>query len=169
VYVAVRFEFSFSLGAIVALLHDLLITIGIYSLAGREISLIFVGAILTIAGYSVNDKIVVFDRIREGLRSAQKGSVETIMNRAINDTLSRTLLTGGTTLLALGALYFLGGPVLNDFAFSIFVGVVVGTFSSIYTAAPIVLWWTRARGGNAASLRREVAGKAGAAKSPATS
>jgi preprotein translocase SecF subunit len=169
VYVALRFEFSFSLGAIVALLHDLLITIGIYSLAGREISLIFVGAILTIAGYSVNDKIVVFDRIREGLRSAQKGSVEVIMNRAINDTLSRTLLTGGTTLLALGALYFLGGPVLNDFAFSIFVGVVVGTFSSIYTAAPIVLWWTRARGGSAASLRREVAGKAGAAKSPATS
>ena len=148
-----RFEFSFALGAIVALLHDLLITIGIYSLAGREISLIFVGAVLTIAGYSVNDKIVVFDRIREGLRSERKGSVQAIMNRSINETLSRTLLTGGTTLLALGALYFLGGPVLNDFAFSIFVGVVVGTFSSIYIAAPIVLWWSRLKG---KSLHREV-------------
>jgi SecD/SecF fusion protein len=169
VYVAMRFELSFAVGAIVALLHDLLITIGIYSLAGREISLIFVGAVLTIAGYSVNDKIVVFDRIREGLRSERKGSVETIMNRSINETLSRTLLTGGTTLLALGALYFLGGPVLNDFAFSIFVGVVVGTFSSIYTAAPIVLWWTRARGRSAASLRREVLDKGAATKSPATS
>jgi len=153
VYVALRFEFSFSLGAIVALLHDLLLTIGIYSLAGREISLIFVGAVLTIAGYSVNDKIVVFDRIREGLRSERKGSVQAIMNRSINETLSRTLLTGGTTLLALGALYFLGGPVLNDFAFSIFVGVVVGTFSSIYIAAPIVLWWSRLKG---KSLHREV-------------
>lgn len=153
IYVAVRFELSFAIGAIVALLHDLLITIGLYSLAGREISLIFVGAILTIAGYSVNDKIVVFDRIREGLRSERKGSVQAIMNRSINETLSRTLLTGGTTLLALGALYFLGGPVLNDFAFSIFVGVVVGTFSSIYIAAPIVLWWSRLKG---KSLHREV-------------
>ncbi|HWM23308.1 MAG TPA: protein translocase subunit SecD [Chthoniobacterales bacterium] len=153
IYVAMRFELSFAIGAIVALLHDLLITIGLYSLAGREISLIFVGAVLTIAGYSVNDKIVVFDRIREGLRSERKGSVQAIMNRAINETLSRTLLTGGTTLLALGALYFLGGPVLNDFAFSIFVGVVVGTFSSIYTAAPIVLWWSRLKG---KSLHREV-------------
>lgn len=153
IYVAVRFELSFAMGAIVALLHDLLITIGIYSLAGREISLIFVGAVLTIAGYSVNDKIVVFDRIREGIRSERKGSVQTIMNRSINETLSRTILTGGTTLLALGALYFLGGQVLNDFAFSIFVGVVVGTFSSLYIAAPIVLWWSRLKG---KSLHREV-------------
>jgi SecD/SecF fusion protein len=156
VYVALRFELSFAVGAIVALLHDLLITIGLFSLAGREISLIFVGAILTVAGYSVNDKIVVFDRIRENIRSVRKGSVESIMNQSINETLSRTLLTGGTTLLALGALYFLGGPVLNDFAFSIFVGVVVGTYSSIYIAAPIVLWWNAARGRSASSLRREV-------------
>jgi preprotein translocase SecF subunit len=153
VYVAMRFELSFAIGAIAALLHDLLITIGIYSLAGREISLIFVGALLTIACYSVNDKIVVFDRIREGLRSERKGSVPAIMNRSINETLSRTLLTGGTTLLALGALYFLGGPVLNDFAFSIFVGVLVGTFSSIYIAAPIVLSWSRLKG---RGLHREV-------------
>ena len=153
IYVALRFEFSFAMGAMAALLHDLLITIGIYSLAGREISLIFVGAILTIAGYSVSDTIVVFDRIREGLRSERKGSVQAIMNRSINETLSRTILTGGTTLLALGALYFLGGPVLNDFAFAIFVGVIVGTFSSVYTAAPIVLWWSRWKG---KSLHREV-------------
>ncbi|HEV3408790.1 MAG TPA: protein translocase subunit SecF, partial [Chthoniobacterales bacterium] len=153
IYVAVRFELSFAIGAIVALLHDLLITIGLYSLAGREISLIFVGAILTVAGYSVNDKIVVFDRIREGIRSERKGSVQEIMNRSINETLSRTLLTGGTTLLALAALYFFGGPVLNDFAFSIFVGVIVGTFSSIYIAPPIVLWWSRLKG---KSLQREI-------------
>lgn len=153
IYVALRFELSFAMGAMAALIHDLLITIGIYSLAGREISLIFVGAILTIAGYSVSDTIVVFDRIREGLRSERKGSVQSIMNRSINETLSRTILTGGTTLLALGALYFLGGPVLNDFAFAIFVGVVVGTFSSVYTAAPIVLWWSRMKG---KSLHREV-------------
>ncbi len=153
IYVALRFELSFAMGAMAALLHDLLITIGIYSLAGREISLIFVGAILTIAGYSVSDTIVVYDRIREGLRSERKGSVQAIMNRSINETLSRTILTGGTTLLALGALYFLGGPVLNDFAFAIFVGVIVGTFSSVYTAAPIVLWWSRWKG---KSLQREV-------------
>lgn len=153
IYVALRFELSFAMGAMAALVHDLLITIGIYSLAGREISLIFVGAILTIAGYSVSDTIVVYDRIREGLRSERKGSVQAIMNRSINETLSRTILTGGTTLLALGALYFLGGPVLNDFAFAIFVGVLVGTFSSVYTAAPIVLWWSRWKG---KSLHREV-------------
>jgi SecD/SecF fusion protein len=156
IYVAARFDPSFAIGALVALLHDLLITIGIFSLAGREISLIFVGAVLTIAGYSVNDKIVVFDRIREGIRNRLSGTVEEIMNRSINDTLSRTLLTGGTTLLALGALYFFGGPVLNDFAFSIFVGVVVGTYSSIYVAPPIVLWWSRLMG---KSLRREVSEK----------
>lgn len=163
IYVAARFELSFAIGALFALLHDLLITIGIFSLAGREISLIFVGAVLTIAGYSVNDKIVVFDRIREGLASGRRGTIEEIMNRSINDTLSRTLLTGGTTLLALGALYFFGGPVLNDFAFSIFVGVVVGTYSSIYVAPPIVLWWSRARGRGATALRREVTEKAAAA------
>jgi SecD/SecF fusion protein len=153
IYVAVQFEVSFAVSAIIALLHDLLITIGIFSLAGREISLIFVGAVLTIAGYSVSDTIVVFDRIREGIRAGRTGSIVSIMNQSINETLSRTILTGGTTLLALAALYFLGGPVLNDFAFAIFVGVVVGTFSSIYIAAPIVLWWSGKGGRN---LRTEI-------------
>jgi len=153
IYVAVQFEVSFAVSALVALLHDLLITIGIFSLAGREISLIFVGAVLTIAGYSVSDTIVVFDRIREGIRTGRSGSITEIMNLSINETLSRTILTGGTTLLALAALYFLGGPVLNDFAFAIFVGVVVGTFSSVYIAAPIVLWWS-GKGGR--DLRTEI-------------
>lgn len=153
IYVAVQFEVSFAVSALIALLHDLLITIGIFSLAGREISLIFVGAVLTIAGYSVSDTIVVFDRIREGIRSGRSGSIMTIMNDSINETLSRTILTGGTTLLALAALYFLGGPVLNDFAFAIFVGVIVGTFSSVYIAAPIVLWWS-GKGGR--DLRTEI-------------
>ncbi len=153
IYVAVQFEISFAVGALVALLHDLLLTIGLFSLAGREISLIFVGSVLTVAGYSVNDKIVIFDRIREGIRTGRPGTILEIMNSSINETLSRTILTGGTTLLALASLYFLGGPVLNDFAFSIFIGVVVGTYSSIYTAAPIVLWWS-GKGGQA--LRAEV-------------
>ena len=153
IYVAVQFEVSFAVAALISLLHDLLITIGIFSLAGREISLIFVGAVLTIAGYSVSDTIVVFDRIREGIRAGRSGSITEIMNQSINETLSRTILTGGTTLLALAALYFLGGPVLNDFAFAIFVGVIVGTFSSVYIAAPIVLWWS-GKGGR--DLRTEI-------------
>ena len=153
IYVAVQFEVSFAVSAMIALIHDLVLTIGIYSLAGREISLIFIGAVLTIAGYSVSDTIVVFDRIREGIRSGRGGSVYEIVNRSINDTLSRTVLTGGTTLLALAALYFLGGPMLNDFAFAIFVGVVVGTYSSIYIAAPVVLWWSGKGGQN---LRYEI-------------
>jgi len=153
IYVAVQFEVSFAVSALIALLHDLLITIGIFSLAGREMSLIFVGAVLTIAGYSVSDTIVVFDRIREGIRAGRSGSIAEIMNQSINETLSRTILTGGTTLLALSALYFLGGPVLNDFAFAIFIGVIVGTFSSVYIAAPIVLWWS-GKGGR--DLRTEI-------------
>jgi len=124
--------------------------------------LIMVAAILTIAGYSINDKIVVFDRIRSGLRDRLSGSVAEIMNTSINDTLSRTILTGGTVLLTVLALYFFGGPVLNDFAFSFLIGVIVGTYSSIFIASPIVLWWTRARGGGATALRREIIEKSAA-------
>ena len=153
VYVSARFETSFAVGSLLALAHDLLITLGIFALSGRELSLIMVGALLTIAGYSINDKIVVFDRIREGLHSGRAGSVQSIMNASINETLSRTILTGGTVLLTILALYFFGGPVLNDFAFSFLIGVVVGTYSSIFIAAPIVLWWSGHKGG---SLRTEV-------------
>ncbi len=156
IYVCMRFGTSFAVGSLAALAHDLIITLGIFALSGRELSLIMVAAVLTIAGYSINDKIVVFDRIRSGLRDRLSGSVAQVMNHSINDTLSRTILTGGTVLLTVLALYFFGGPVLNDFAFSFLVGVIIGTYSSIFIASPIVLWWTRARGKDTASLRREV-------------
>jgi preprotein translocase SecF subunit len=142
VYVTLRFEFSYALGALVALIHDVVITIGAFALFDRELSLIIVGAVLTIAGYSVNDTIVVFDRIRESLNSGRKGSLEEVMNLSVNETLSRTILTGGVTLLTTAGLYLFGGPVLNDFAFAIFIGVLVGTYSSVFIAAPVVLWWT---------------------------
>jgi len=156
VYVSFRFGTSFAVGSLAALTHDLIITLGIFSLSGRELSLIMVAAVLTIAGYSINDKIVVFDRIRSGLRDRLSGSVAEVMNTSINETLSRTILTGGTVLLTVLALYFFGGPVLNDFAFSFLIGVIVGTYSSIFIASPIVLWWTRARGRDATELRREL-------------
>jgi preprotein translocase SecF subunit len=153
IYVTMRFEFSFALGAVVALIHDVVITVGVFAIAGRELSLIMVGAILTIAGYSINDTIVVYDRIREGLRSGRKGTIQDIMNASINETLSRTLLTSGCTLLSVAALFLFGGPVLHDFAFAILIGVVVGTYSSIFIASPIVLWWSSKKG---ESLKGEV-------------
>jgi preprotein translocase SecF subunit len=152
-YVTMRFEFSFAIGAVVALLHDVIITVGLFAVFGKELSLIMVGAILTIAGYSINDTIVVYDRIREGLRAGRRGSVQDIMNASINETLSRTLLTSGCTLLSVLALFFFGGPVLRDFAFAILIGIVVGTYSSIFIASPIVLWWS-GRGGK--NLKTEV-------------
>jgi len=154
IYVTFRFEFSFAVGAIVALLHDVIITVGVFAICGHELSLIMVGAILTIAGYSINDTIVVYDRIREGLHSGRRGSIQEIMNASINETLSRTLLTSGCTLLSVLALFLFGGAVLRDFAFAILIGVVVGTYSSIFIASPIVLWWSSRKGG--ASLRSEV-------------
>ncbi len=155
IYVTMRFELSFAIGALVALLHDVLITIGLFSLAGRELSLVMVGAILTIAGYSINDTIVVYDRIREGLKSGRKGTIQEIMNASINETLSRTLLTSGCTFLSVAALFVFGGPVLHDFAFSMLIGIIVGTYSSIFIASPIVLWWTGHKG---QTLRSEIAG-----------
>jgi preprotein translocase SecF subunit len=153
IYVTLRFEFSFAIGALVALLHDVIITVGVFALFGRELSLVMVGAILTIAGYSINDTIVVYDRIREGLHSGRRGSIMEIMNASINETLSRTLLTSGCTLLSVAALFFFGGPVLHDFAFAILIGIVVGTYSSIFIASPIVLWWSGRKG---SSLQAEV-------------
>jgi SecD/SecF fusion protein len=153
IYVSARFEFSFALGALVALVHDVVITIGVYALLGRELSLVIVGAILTIAGYSVNDTIVVFDRIRENIKSGRPGTIAQLMNISINETLGRTILTGGVTILTTLILYFVGGPVLNDFAITMFIGLVVGTYSSVFIAAPIVLWWS-GRGGR--DLKTEV-------------
>lgn len=158
IYVTVRFEFSFALGSILGLIHDVVVTIGVFLALGHEISLVFVGAILTIAGYSINDTIVVFDRVREGLKSGRRGTLAEVMNACINETLSRTILTGGTTLLATFALFAVGGPVLSDFALAILIGVVLGTLSSIFIAPPIALWWTN-RSGN--SLRREVLADSG--------
>jgi preprotein translocase SecF subunit len=156
IFVTLRFELSFAVGAIVALLHDVLMTVGVFALLGRELTLTMVGAVLTIAGYSINDTIVVYDRIREGLASGRKGSIEQIMNESINQTLSRTILTSTVTLIPIICLFLFGGAVLRDFSLAIIIGVVVGTYSSIFIASPIVLWWTRARGGGTGSLRREI-------------
>jgi SecD/SecF fusion protein len=159
IFVTLRFELSFAVGAIVALLHDVLITVGMFSMLHRELTLTMVGAVLTIAGYSINDTIVVYDRIREGLASGRKGSIEQIMNESINQTLSRTILTSTVTLIPILCLFLFGGAVLRDFSLAIIIGVAVGTYSSIFIASPIVLWWTRARGGSKTSLQREITTK----------
>ena len=151
-YITFRFEFSFAMGAIIALVHDLVIVIGITVLCGKELNLILVGAFLTIAGYSINDTIVVFDRIREGLKT-QRGAQDAVMNNAINSTLTRTILTSVTTLLTVFALYLFGGPSLRDFSFAIIIGVLVGTYSSIFVASPVVAFWAKWRKIN---LRREI-------------
>ena len=163
IYVTLRFEFSFALGAVVAVIHDVVITLGLFSLFGGQLSLVMVGAILTIAGYSINDTIVVFDRIREALKSGEGGSIQQLMNRAVNETLGRTILTGGTTLLSVLALYIFGGAVLRDFAFAILAGILIGTYSSIFVAAPVVLWWSRFR---KKSIRREVLDAEAARQTP---
>ena len=152
IYITIRFEFSFAIGAFAALFHDILICLGIVILTGQQLSLIHVGAFLTIAGYSINDTIVVFDRIREDLRS-KRGDVLDVMNRAINSTLSRTVLTSITTFVAVLVLYIYGGAALQDFSFTIMIGVIVGTYSSIFIASPIVYIWSKIRGAN---LRREL-------------
>ena len=166
IFVTFRFELSFAVGAIVALLHDVLMTVGMFALFGRELTLTMVSAVLTIAGYSINDTIVVYDRIREGLASGRRGTIEEIMNSSINQTLSRTILTSTVTLIPIFCLFLFGGAVLRDFSLAIIIGVVVGTYSSIFIASPIVLWWSRARGRGAAALRREVTEKATTAANP---
>ena len=142
IYIAWRFRsFPFGVGAVVALVHDTLITVGLLSLFGREFNLVVVAAILTLVGYSVNDTVVVYDRIRENQRSPKKEPLEILINRSINQTLSRTVLTAGATMLVVLALFFLGGEVLNTFALTLIIGILIGTYSSIYVAAPIVVIW----------------------------
>ncbi len=143
VYVAMRYEFSFALGAIIAIIHDVLMTFGIFFLSGRQLSAPIVAAILTIIGFSINDTIVIFDRIREDLKLGIRGSFAEIMNRALNQTLSRTVITSGTVFLATLSLYLFGGGVINDFAFTFLVGIVTGTYSSIYIASAFVLWYQK--------------------------
>ncbi|HEX4438613.1 MAG TPA: protein translocase subunit SecF [Thermoanaerobaculia bacterium] len=141
-YIAIRFRsFPFGVGAVVALVHDTLITIGLLALLGREFNLIVVAALLTLVGYSMNDTVVVYDRVRENQRTPKKEPLADVINRSINQTLSRTVLTSGATLLVVIALYFLGGEVLNTFALTLIIGIIVGTYSSIYVAAAIVVIW----------------------------
>jgi preprotein translocase subunit SecF len=144
IYVALRFEFRFGVATIVAATHDVLFVLGLFSLLNKEMTLTVIAAFLTLVGYSVNDTIVVFDRIREELKLRQKRDpYETIFNGAINKTLSRTLLTGVTTLLVLLSLFFAGGEVVHDFAWVLLVGIVVGTYSSIFVASPMLVEWQK--------------------------
>jgi preprotein translocase subunit SecF len=141
IYIAIRFKFNFAVGATIATLHDVLALLGIFYLLGREINLILVTALLTIAGYSLTDTVVVFDRIRENLRMKVKESTETVMNMSINEVLSRTIVTSFTVLLTSLALFFFGGEVIHDFALAMIMGVIIGTYSSIFVASPVVLIW----------------------------
>jgi|TARA_B110000014_G_scaffold186784_1_gene135695 preprotein translocase subunit SecF len=138
-YVAWRFEWRFALGAVIALVHDVVVTVGIFSLLGLEFSLPVLAAVLAVIGYSLNDTIVVFDRIRENFRKMRKGTIVEIMNTAINQTLRRTLLTSLTTLLVVVTLILLGGEIIKGFAVALFIGILVGTYSSIFVASPVVL------------------------------
>lgn len=140
-YVGFRFKFEFALAADIALLHDILVTLAALSLANKEISIPVVASLLTIVGYSVNDTIVIFDRIRENLKIYRNEPYESIINKSINETLSRTIITSFTTLLAVISLFFFGGEVLHDFAFALLVGITVGTYSSIYIASSFLIEW----------------------------
>jgi len=138
IYIWIRFEWQFSLGAIFALIHDVLITLGFFSFLSYEINLSIVAAVLTIVGYSMNDTVVIFDRIRENLKKYAKITISDISNTSINQTLSRTLITSFTTLLALFSIYIFGGEILKGFSFAMIIGVIVGTYSSIFVATPIL-------------------------------
>jgi preprotein translocase subunit SecF len=141
IYVAIRFKFNFAVGATVATLHDVLAVLGIFYLMGREINLILITALLTVAGYSLTDTVVVFDRIRENLKIRLKEPVDKVMNVSINEVLSRTIVTSMTVLLSSLALFFFGGEVLHDFSLAMLIGVAIGTYSSIFVASPVVLLW----------------------------
>jgi preprotein translocase subunit SecF len=141
IYIALRFQFSFAIGAVVATIHDLLVTLAFLAFFRYDLSLNVIAAILTITGYSTNDTIVIFDRVRENMRSMRRDSVDRIINVAVNQTLSRTVITAGTALLSSLALFFFGGEVLHGFAFTMVVGIITGTYSSVFIAAAIVVIW----------------------------
>ncbi len=140
IYIGYRFDYRFSPGAIVALVHDVIITVGIFVILGKEFNLTIIAALLTIAGYSINDTIIVFDRIREERRRLRRLPLAEVVNTSINETLSRTILTSGTTLLVVVSLFVLGGEILRDFALAMIVGIVVGTYSSIFIASPVYVF-----------------------------
>ena len=149
VYVSWRFEFRFAIAAIIALMHDILFTLGFFSLVDLEVSLAVIAAILTIVGYSLNDTIVVFDRIRENLHTRRRDSYEKLVNASINETLSRTLITSVTTLFVVSSLVLFGGEVIKDFALTLLIGVFVGTYSSIFIASPVLVEWQMRRASRA--------------------
>lgn len=140
IYITWRFEFRFGVGAVIALTHDVLITLAAFSLLNKEIDLTIVAGFLTIIGYSVNDTVIVCDRIRENMAKFPKEKLAPLINRSINETLSRTVMTSGMTMLAVIALFFFGGSVIHNFAFAMLVGIIVGTYSSIYVASPVIIF-----------------------------
>jgi preprotein translocase subunit SecF len=158
IYISWRFEVQYAIAAIIALIHDVLVTMGAFSIFDKEFTLVIVAAFLTIIGYSLNDTIVVFDRIRENMGMRRKDSYEAVVNRSINETLSRTIITSLTTLMVAVILFIFGGPVIHEFAFALTVGVLVGTYSSIFVASPVVIAWYRWRSGE-----RNLRGKAATA------
>jgi len=143
IYIGIRFKFAYGVAAILTLTHDVLITVGLFSLTNREMNLPVIAAILTIVGYSLNDTIVIFDRVRDNLKTLRKLEFENILNSSINQTMSRTVITSGTTLLTVLTLFIFGGEVINDFAFTMMIGVVIGTYSSIYMSCSLLLFWKK--------------------------
>jgi preprotein translocase subunit SecF len=159
IYLWFRFQLIYGVAAVVACFHDTLITVGAFALTGREISLTVIAAILTLVGYSMNDTIVVFDRIRENLRISRREGLTDLVNRSINQTLSRTVLTSGLTFLTVLALFIFGGEVLNGFSFALVVGILIGTYSSIAVAAPMLVAWQEYRAGKGKSASLPAARK----------
>ena len=139
IYISIRFELKYALGAIAALTHDVLITLGIFSILGYEISLAVIAAFLTIVGYSLNDTIVIFDRVRENVKGLKGSSIRSVVNQSINESLGRTIITSLTTFLVVLILFLVGGEVINTFSFAMIVGVIIGTYSSIFVASPVVI------------------------------
>jgi len=146
IYVAWRFELIFGIAAVIATFHDVLAVLGVFYIMNKEINLLIITALLTLAGYSLTDTVVVFDRIRENMRKRGKEALEALINRSVNEVLSRTIVTSGTTLLVLLALLVAGGEVIHDFSLALFLGVLVGTYSSIFVASPLLLLWKVKRG-----------------------
>src|SRR6202041_1248439 len=168
IYIAFRFEWVFGAAAVIAVFHDVLITLGLFSVFHYEISLTVIAALLTLVGYSMNDTIVIFDRVRENSRLMRRESLTEIVNKSINQTLSRTILTSGLTFLPVLVLYVMGGEVLRAFSFAMVVGVVVGTYSSFGIAAPIVVFWNKHWGSGTVPLKSAPASTGGPRGSAAT-
>jgi preprotein translocase subunit SecF len=141
IYIAFRFRPIYGVAGVIALFHDVFITVGLFSITGKEISLNVIAALLTLVGYSINDTIVIFDRVRENLKLVRRADLTTIINLSVNQTLNRTVLTSSMTFLAVLSLYLFGGDVLNGFSFALVIGIIIGSYSTLAIASPVVLWW----------------------------